>query len=145
MKVLALLLSMLISLSSIQWEFNFHYCKGEFASFQLFSSEHEGCAMEDDHCHKPEPQKKSCCTPQTSPQEEEPCCDDQTIEVDLDQPFLLSKTELPKVELIVADQFIINQLTLSEESTTGETAIHNPPRLNLPPVYLSCCSFRFYG
>lgn len=145
MKVLALFLSLLISLSSIQWELNYHYCKGKFASLQLFSADHEGCGMEQDDCHKPKTKQKSCCTEEPAPKEEEPCCDDQTIDVSIEQPFILSKSQIPNAKVFIAEELVFQRLQLSAKNSYTKAPVREPPPAFKPPLYLTCCSFRFYG
>ena len=146
MKVLALLVSLLMFASSTNLKLNFHLCHNHIAEVNLWNESSNHCKNMMDHgCHMPSTKTEiSCCVPDKKAENEpENCCDDESIELSLNEPFTVNKQKI-NIEF----SWINLPITLNGVSPirfSEKLFIDFSENINAPPIYLICNSLIFYG
>ena len=129
-RVLALTMAFLILTTSVGFSIDMHFCQGNLKNVNLFGKAKSCFEMESEgvnsHCSK----KQSSCHKKSTPEDHKACCNNESIDIQLDADFLdapAATLNIQQVYFIAA--YIFTYFGITTEIFSPENFRHYKPPL----------------
>ncbi len=129
-RVLALTMAFLMFFSSVGISMDMHFCQGNLKNVSLFGKAKSCYELESEgissHCSK----KQSSCHKKTTAEDHKGCCNNETIDIQLDTDFVdVSVTNLNIQQLHFVVAYIYTYFGLSTEQFSPSKFLYYKPPL----------------